>query len=535
MKFFKTIQIPENVEHALQIREMQIEHNINMFRATFLFSIAILDIVSSYFIKEITYSTQYDILGAIIGLTGISLVIFIYFSTKKGKKYNPIIKYISVTLDLFITFSFAFSVLFFMDFPIPISKETFVLLITIMIVFFNSLSVLRTDKLTTLYSGILTLILNASLFLGLHLYLEQDINMLVSYTSFLIIILNVFNLWVSDQVLISFIANTSLENANKEILESKNEISEKNEELNQLVEEISTQRDEIESQRDTVNSQKQKIEIIYHEVEQSIDYATKLQEAILPEVSVLKAYFSDNFVFFKPKDKVSGDFYWWANIENNTIITVSDCTGHGVPGAFMSMLGISFLREIVLKEYVTHPGVILRKLRKEIIKTLKQKGEVGEQRDGMDMSLVAINRETNILQFAGANNPLYLIINGELKLDNDFNDRIKLFEIDGSEYKLYEIKGDKMPIALYEKMDKYTTHEIPLEKGDQIYLLTDGFADQFGGTKNKKFQYKALKTILLQNAGKPMQEQNKILSKTLNDWKGDYEQIDDITILGLKI
>jgi len=133
-------------------------------------------------------------------------------------------------------------------------------------------------------------------------------------------------------------------------------------------------------------------------------------------------------VLFNPKDKVSGDFYWWAHVEGHTIITVADCTGHGVPGAFMSMLVASFLREIVQKEYIIHTGVILRKLRKEIIKALKQKGESGEQKDGMDMSIISINHETNKLQFSGANNPLYIIKYEDLKLENE-NSTIKSFEL----------------------------------------------------------------------------------------------------------
>ena len=183
----------------------------------------------------------------------------------------------------------------------------------------------------------------------------------------------------------------------------------KNEEIQQQHAEISEQKDEIEAQRDMVHTQKEKIEEIHKHVSQSIDYAQRIQNSTLPQKSVLKKNFSDYFVFFKPRDIVSGDFYWWANIENHTIVTAADSTGHGVPGAFMSMLGMSFLKEIVVKEYITHPGVILRKLRKEIISTLNQKGEIGEQKDGMDMALISVNHETNILQYSGANNPLYII------------------------------------------------------------------------------------------------------------------------------
>jgi serine phosphatase RsbU (regulator of sigma subunit) len=313
----------------------------------------------------------------------------------------------------------------------------------------------------------------------------------------------------------------------------KHEISDKNEELNQLVEEITTQRDEIETQRDEVVTQKEIIEKIHFEVSESIDYATKIQESILPEKEILAKFISEFFVLYKPKDKVSGDFYWWNQINGQTIITVADCTGHGVPGAFMSMLGVSFLREILQKEHITYPGIILKKLRKEIIKTLKQKDEIGGQKDGMDMSIISINHETNVLQYAGANNPLYIVKSGKLKVESE---AIKLYELDEYfNFKLYEVKPNKMPISIYYKMDDFDTHEIQLEKGDQLYLFSDGYVDQFGGAKGRKFKSKAFKKLLLENADNPMQEQKEILNHTIENWKGDIEQIDDVTVMGIKI
>ncbi|MCD6367332.1 MAG: tetratricopeptide repeat protein, partial [Bacteroidales bacterium] len=185
--------------------------------------------------------------------------------------------------------------------------------------------------------------------------------------------------------------------------------------------EILSQRDEIEAQRDLVVTQKEEIQLINQDISESIDYAKRIQESILPNHDVLSKFISESFTFFKPRNVVSGDFYWWVHmkLDNMLVTAVSDCTGHGVPGAFMSMLGISFLREIVTKEYVSHPGVILRKLRKEIIHALKQKGEFGGQKDGMDMSVVSINLDTLEIQYAGANNPLYIITNKELRITNE--------------------------------------------------------------------------------------------------------------------
>ena len=293
--------------------------------------------------------------------------------------------------------------------------------------------------------------------------------------------------------------------------------------------ELYTQNEEIQAQRDEIEYQKGEIEDIHMNVKDSIAYAKNIQNAMLPQTNSLKQNFSDSFVLFKPKDIVSGDFYWWTKVEGHTVITAADCTGHGVPGAFMSMLGISFLREIVNKEYITHTGVILRKLRKEIVKSLKQKSESSELtlRDGMDMALISIHHETNILQYSGANNSLYIITNNKRNLSG-FD---SLESLNG----FYEIKPDKMPIAMYEKMDKFTTHDIQLEKGDQIYLFSDGYPDQFGGPKGKKFKYKAFKQTLLKNADKPMDEQKKILKDIFESWQGQEEQVDDVVVVGIKI
>jgi len=324
------------------------------------------------------------------------------------------------------------------------------------------------------------------------------------------------------------------------ILEVKNtHIRQQNEEISSQRDEIESQRDEIQAQRDTVTVQKDEIEKVHEELRDSIFYAQRIQNALLPNQTIIQEKFSDYFIFFKPKDIVSGDFYWWSfiNVDDITVIAISDCTGHGIPGGFMSMLGISFLREIVTKEYMTHPGVILRKLRKEIINALKQKGESGEQKDGMDMALISIKHDTNELQFAGANNPLYIVKSGKLKVES--NDTVKVFDnsepaVQNSKL-LYEVKPDKMPIGIYGRMDKFTNHKIPLQKGDQLYLFSDGFADQFGGPKNKKYKYKPFKQLLLDNSHLSMAEQKAALEKAFTEWKGDNEQVDDVTVVGIKI
>lgn len=306
--------------------------------------------------------------------------------------------------------------------------------------------------------------------------------------------------------------------------------------VNERTKEISLQKEELQTQRDAIFAQKKSIEAIHHHLQDSIDYAKLIQRSILPDEKILSKNFSDHFVFFKPKDKVSGDFYWWAAIENQTVITAADCTGHGVPGAFMSMLGVSFLREIVLKEYITHPGVILRKLRKEIIRSLRQKGITGEQKDGMDMALLTFNHDTNVMQFAGANNPIYLIRHAELFNSADFvNIPTKITWFSHIDKVLIELRPDKMPIAIYEKMDNFSMSEVKVLKGDVIYLFSDGYADQFGGLKDKKFMYKAFKDLLVHHCQLQGSEQKQLLYDTFVNWMSQNEQVDDVVVIGLTV
>jgi tetratricopeptide (TPR) repeat protein len=280
------------------------------------------------------------------------------------------------------------------------------------------------------------------------------------------------------------------------------------------------------------NILKDKNDVIFNqkkEIMDSITYAKRIQVSTLPDLEEFKSDLSDIFVLFKPKDVVSGDFYWLTKVEDKIIVAAADCTGHGVPGAFMSMLGAASLNVIVNKEYVTHTGVILRKLRKEVIRALQQKGERGEQRDGMDISLCTIDMDKKELQFSGANNPIYIVRKSNLPPVNG----IEAYQ--AGNYSLYEIKGDKMPVGFYVKMDKYRDHEIKLYEDDMIYMFSDGYADQFGGPKGKKFKYKPFKDLLLSNADKSFTQQNNIFESTIDLWKKDYEQIDDILVLGFKV
>ena len=250
------------------------------------------------------------------------------------------------------------------------------------------------------------------------------------------------------------------------------------------------------------------------EITDSINYASRIQGALLPQRENLKKIFPDHFILFLPRDVVSGDFYWAADFGPKMVFAAADCTGHGVPGALMSMLGISFLNELVVERRQTHPGEILNNLRGEVIKALKQTGKEDEQKDGMDITLCTYDSESGLLQFAGAYNPLYLVREGNLE----------------------EYKADRMPISYYHGINNpFQTHSIKLQKGDTIYMFSDGYADQFGGPEHKKFKYKALKELLQQVHNEPMDRQKDILLERFSAWKGDVEQIDDVVIIGIRI
>lgn len=293
------------------------------------------------------------------------------------------------------------------------------------------------------------------------------------------------------------------------------EVVEKNEELQQRQEEIMAQRDEIEKQRDKAEKQRDEIAMQKKEITDSIHYASRIQNAILPPKEYITESFPNNFILFRPRDIVSGDYYWMYKKGSITIFAAADCTGHGVPGAFMSMLGSAFLDEIVTKqEQIPDAHEILNKLRYHVITSLHQTGAEDETKDGMDIALIILNTDNNTLRYSGAFNSLYLIRNGEL----------------------IETKADRMPIGVSFNQDKpFTVHEIQLQKDDCIYIFSDGFIDQFGGENGKKFKSRNFKNLLIENHKKPMPEQKEILDNRLDEWRGQIEQIDDILVAGFKV
>jgi len=234
---------------------------------------------------------------------------------------------------------------------------------------------------------------------------------------------------------------------------------------------------------------------------------------------------------FKPRDIVSGDFYWVRQIKNFTIIVAADCTGHGVPGAFMSMLGMSFLNDLVTKSRFDNAGELLNRLRKKVKETLKQEGKSMEQKDGMDLALAIIDNETLELQFAGAFNPIY-IIRGKDKIGKTDTSEYRTQE--STESMLFELKGDRQPISIHYIEKDFKTNYFKLLKDDTIYMFSDGYPDQMGGPNGKKYLAKKFKKLLLDIQEHNMTDQHQILDKEIEDWKGDHPQVDDIIVFGIK-
>jgi tetratricopeptide (TPR) repeat protein len=298
---------------------------------------------------------------------------------------------------------------------------------------------------------------------------------------------------------------------NQRIKEKNAQIREANDELQQLNEEISAQKEEIEAQRDSVFNQNEAIT-------ESINYAQRIQSAMLPPESYIHELLDDVFILFKPRDIVSGDFYWIKQVNQYSVIAAADCTGHGVPGAFMSMLGMSFLTEIVQRREITQANEILDEMRRQIKHALRQHGQPDETKDGIDMALCVINQKTRAIQYAGANSPIYII------QEKNGNPELK------------EIKADRMPLGYHYSRDRpFTNHEINLETGDAFYLFSDGFIDQKGGKENKKYMSKNFKRLLMNIHEQPMYDQKKTLEKELGDWIGEKSQIDDILVIGVRV
>jgi serine phosphatase RsbU (regulator of sigma subunit) len=288
---------------------------------------------------------------------------------------------------------------------------------------------------------------------------------------------------------------------------------------------------ELKSQE--VVSKNTQLELKTTEIRDSLNYAKRIQSAILPLENEIVGSFKDAFVFYNPKDIVCGDFYWFSNFGKFKLIASVDCTGHGVPGAFLTFLSFNLLNQIVNQQGVTKPSLIIHEVRKGLFALFNQSNKSGSPiNDGLDMSLCFIDETNRVIQFSGVYNPIWIVRNDKTKFDTDspYN------EMEGSlGNKLYEVKGDNIPINDYVNFKPYSNHVINYEPNDIIYLFTDGYADQFGGPKGKKFKYKQMQNLLLDNAQKDLTIQKDVIENTFNNWKGDLEQVDDICLIGVKL
>jgi serine phosphatase RsbU (regulator of sigma subunit) len=300
----------------------------------------------------------------------------------------------------------------------------------------------------------------------------------------------------------------------EQVLNDETRIRLKNQEIKFAIEQSESEKEIYQLRNVELKSALELIRSKNIQITESIEYASRIQMALLPQEENMADYMPDHFILYLPRDVVSGDFYWSAQVGQQVIFTVADCTGHGVPGALMSMLGISFLNEIVVEKKHSDPGQILNMLRNDVSKALKQTGSTDEQKDGLDIALCAYDPETLSLKFAGARNPLYLIRQGSLEI----------------------VPATRMTISYpYADAGNFQTNTLRLQAGDLLYLFSDGFADQFGGPKRKKLKYKQFRELLISISDRNMEEQKKHLQEYFLSWKGDEEQYDDVAILGIRI
>ncbi len=291
---------------------------------------------------------------------------------------------------------------------------------------------------------------------------------------------------------------------------------------------IEKQKVEVESQKSKIEVQHRQLEEVHHEISDSINYAEKLQMAILPDREDLIQNLGKGFVLFMPKDVVSGDFYWTVKKNNSVFVASADCTGHGVPGAMVSVVCSNALNRAVNEMKLTQPSEILNKTRDLVIETFARSGQ--DVKDGMDIALCSITNDQ--LTFSGANNPLWLVRSSD-EVTADIREKFSCTDEGG--YTLIEVKGDRQPVGLYYQMEPFTSDEMSLIKGDSLYIFTDGYADQFGGEFGKKMKYKQFKHHILNIQHLPMDEQKAALQEIFVAWKADYDQIDDVCVIGINI
>ncbi|HBX53482.1 MAG TPA: hypothetical protein DEH02_20675 [Bacteroidales bacterium] len=495
MNFLKS-NLPSNdaIHKILQNREMRIELLINRFRIIFFAALLAFDVFIFIFMDRLfSREAAIELLSYLFPLAG-----FIYIhKLASGNKYRPWVKYYTVLADLLGCTIYTLIIMGFDKFPYPITQKEFLLTMSFAFLFFHTLSLYRGYKKIIFFSSAIAVIGNVLVYSYAGYFFMMGI-----FTTIMILNFSFFYFWAGNKIIESVIANSQLNAAYDEIKEANAEILQQNEE-------ISTQRDMIEA----------KSKIIEHkslETTQSIQYALRIQSALLPDVTILNRFFRESFVLYNPKDIVSGDFYWVysfsKNGQNEILFVAADCTGHGVPGAFMSIIGMQVLHTCV--DMCDNFNDLLPAVNREIKKALHQTADDNSTRDGMDVALCSFNPVTLKLLYTGANRPLWLFMDG----------------------KFQEIKPTKAAIAGFTSNDQlFETHEFLLQKKDSFYIFSDGYADQFGGNEGKKLMTKRFKELLFSANSENLSRQKEILENAFNTWMGENEQVDDVLIIGAKV
>ncbi len=379
---------------------------------------------------------------------------------------------------------------------------------------------------------IITLLINLScifLFDPLLKVLHLDIFQVKSISYFAYYQINFFIIFPISIMLFSFYFLMDINSKYEDkIFQLVSELTEKNNILSIQKEEITTQLEEISEQKETIQKAFNTIEIKNKKITDSINYAQKIQNAVLPSKELIDKILPEYFILFKPRDIVSGDFYFIQKINHNVIVIAADCTGHGVPGAFMSMLGLTMINELIRKNDDLSPAILLNNFREKIKNSLQQTGQQGEQQDGMDIAFCVINTENNVLKYAGAYNPCWIFRNAN---PQGFKN-LAGFE---GKFEFIELPADRQPVGIYLKEKPFTEHQVQLYQGDTLYIFSDGYTSQFGGENEDKFKNKRFQELLKEISQKNINEQQTILDQTLSNWRGNQPQTDDVLVIGLHI
>ncbi len=511
----------------------------HFYYAIYVLFVGIINSSFDFFLDIFSMSGRYmfftgEFLG---GFAWISYLLFIqsFLETKRSFPFwHKIMNLIIVAATVFIIYIVVTLLVLHNNILYHQFRNIYALIIFILIIPTFSRFVFSKKKLAVIIgSGGLITVMGWIVYLSLQFIDYKDINIVRAGQLFEVLIFGIAiainvaqvfkeNQEVQKQIIFQLEKNKELqEKVNLEleqkVQERTIELMERNQELSMQSEEILSQNEQLEYANKEISKQKEFIELAHKQITNSIIYAKRIQNAVLSRSSTQIYNYHEHFVYFAPKSIVSGDFYYIHQINKKLYLAVADCTGHGVPGAFMSILGITLLDEIIKTKLSNSTSEILDDLRNQVKTSLQQRGQLGEQQDGMDIALCCIDLDTFVLTFAGAYNPCWI------------------FRNISREKQLTILEANKMPIGVYYKEKTFIERSFQLQKNDIIYLFSDGYYSQFGGPRNEKFKMKRFKELLIEISDLPLDIQKETLHNKITLWKGDTNQTDDMMIMGLKI